>query len=105
MPINENILLGMKNYFAILLSPPIESDVWSYRKFVKSVKKAMKKPPFDEFMNGTNFQIEVLRREAAYLYDAVNLYAWSLNQTLLAKEDPRNGTRIIERLKNHSYKR
>ena len=32
------------------MSPPIESDSWSYQEFLKSVRKAMKKPPFKEFI-------------------------------------------------------
>ena len=41
--------------------------------------------------------------EAAYLYDAVHLYAWSLNETLKSGGNPRNGTAIIGRLLNRSY--
>lgn len=44
-----------------------------------------------------------LRREAAYLYDAVKLYAWSLKEVLLEGKDPLNGTLIIQKLMNRSY--
>ena len=66
----------------------------------------MKKPPFNDFMANNHLQSSViLRREAAYLYDAVYLYAWSLKKSLLLNDNPLNGTAIIERLKNRSYKR
>eukprot|EP00095_Tigriopus_kingsejongensis_P008339 maker-scaffold395_size185061-snap-gene-0.32 protein:Tk08339 transcript:maker-scaffold395_size185061-snap-gene-0.32-mRNA-1 annotation:"guanylate cyclase 32e" len=50
-----------------------------------------------------NVQMLQLRREAAYLYDAVHLYAKSLKQVLLNGGDPFNGTQIIQNLLNRSY--
>ena len=31
---------GMKHYLGIMTSPPLETDNWSYSKFVTNVKKA-----------------------------------------------------------------
>ena len=44
-----------------------------------------------------------IKAEAAYLYDAVKLYAMALIETLEAGEDPRNGTAIISRLRRRHY--
>lgn len=44
-----------------------------------------------------------IRAEAAYLYDAVHLYTRALIQVLESKENPRNGTAIINSLKGNSY--
>ena len=65
----------------------------------------MKQPPFNDFLGQYLVQILSLRREAAFLYDAVKLYAKSLKESLENGEDVFNGTRIIERLKNRSYTR
>ncbi len=65
----------------------------------------MMQPPFDDLMDGVTLQFLVLRREAAYLYDAVKVYAWSLRESLRFGEDPYNGTRIIERLRLKPYLR
>ena len=50
-----------------------------------------------------NVRILNLRREAAYLYDAVKLYARSLREVLLDGGDPRNGTLLIQKLMKRSY--
>ena len=65
----------------------------------------MKQPPFNDFLGQYLVQILSPRREAAFLYDAVKLYAKSLKESLENGEDVFNGTRIIERLKNRSYTR
>ena len=68
--------------------------------------QAMKTPPFDDFMGDERGQmLRILRNEAAYLYDAVKLYASSLKQALKNKEDPLNGTKLIQRLRNTTYTR
>ena len=65
----------------------------------------MKQPPFNDFLGQYLVQILSPRREAAFLYDAIKLYAKSLKESLENGEDVFNGTRIIERLKNRSYTR
>ena len=65
----------------------------------------MKQPPFNDFLGQYLVQILSPRREAAFLYDAVKLYAKSLKESLKNGEDVFNGTRIIEKLKNRSYTR
>lgn len=44
-----------------------------------------------------------IRAEAAYLYDAVHLYAKALIRVLESKENPKNGTAIIDSLKGSKY--
>jgi hypothetical protein len=44
-----------------------------------------------------------LRPEAAYLYDAVQLYAKALCDVLDGGGDPRNGSAIIESIKGRTY--
>jgi len=40
---------------------------------------------------------------AAYLYDAVNVYARALKEALDEGVNPRNGTAIVERIKGRTY--
>ena len=43
-------------------------------------------------------------RDAAHLYDAVMLYAWSVKKILENDlGDPKNGTLVIDLLKQRSY--
>jgi len=40
---------------------------------------------------------------AAYLYDAVNVYATALKEVLDDRMNPRNGTAIVERIRGRTY--
>lgn len=40
---------------------------------------------------------------AAYLYDAVIIYARALTELLKENRDPKNGTAVLERILNRSY--
>ena len=65
----------------------------------------MKRPPFDDFLEDVALKMLILRKEAAYLYDAVKLYAKSLKHALLNEKDPLDGTQLIQSLKNSTYTR
>lgn len=41
--------------------------------------------------------------QAAYLYDAVMIYARALTEVFENNEDPRNGSAILKRIVNRSY--
>lgn len=41
--------------------------------------------------------------QAAYLYDAVIIYARALTELLRENRDPKNGTAVLERILNRSY--
>jgi hypothetical protein len=45
-----------------------------------------------------------IRAEAAYLYDAVNLYAQAVLDLLDTNQDPRNGTAVISAIKGRNYR-
>lgn len=44
-----------------------------------------------------------IRPEAAFLYDAIHLYAGALLNALREGQNPRNGTYIIASIKNTHY--
>lgn len=50
------------------------------------------------------FEMFQIRAEAAYLYDAVHLYAKALVKLLVEGKEPRNGTAVIECIKRTHYK-
>ncbi|KAK9753824.1 Receptor family ligand binding region [Popillia japonica] len=45
-----------------------------------------------------------IRAEAAFLYDAVHIYAKALQKVLKKGEDPKNGTAIINYMKRTCYR-
>lgn len=49
-------------------------------------------------------KLRTVRPEAAYLYDAVQLYARAALAEMAAGRDPRNGTAIVARLRNAQYR-
>lgn len=65
----------------------------NFRKFRKCQPKRNKFFP----------QTPQIRAEAAYLYDAVHLYARALIKILESNENPKNGTAIIDYIKGTSY--
>ena len=68
-------------------------------------QKVMTEPPFDDYIANANaLQMLILRREAAFLYDAVKLYAAALKEMLLNGEDPMNGKALIQKLFKTHYK-
>uniref|UniRef100_A0A182YC47 Guanylate cyclase n=1 Tax=Anopheles stephensi TaxID=30069 RepID=A0A182YC47_ANOST len=68
------------------------------------VNKYLELPPFN-YRNALIFfgGVKQIRAEAAYLYDAVHLYANALMQVLLAGGSPKNGSAIIEAIKGRAY--
>jgi hypothetical protein len=63
-------------------------------------------PPFPQAasLNYSLLSVPQIRAEAAYLYDAVNLYAQAVLDLLDRKQDPRNGTAVISAIKGRNYR-
>ncbi|XP_070550787.1 atrial natriuretic peptide receptor 1-like [Ptychodera flava] len=70
-----------------------------YDKFKQRVRKRFKDPPFNHVMADKD---EVIIN-AAFLYDAVYLYALALNQSLSEGVDPDDGYNISQRLFNRTF--
>lgn len=87
---------AFRNYLGIVPSSPV-----GFKAFSAKVNTYMEMPPF-KFPNASI--PKVIRAEAAYLYDAVYLYAKALKATLEAGADVRDGTAIINRIKRTHYK-
>ncbi|KAL9911404.1 speract receptor isoform 1-T8 [Glossina fuscipes fuscipes] len=91
--------IAFQSYLGIYPSAPV-----SFAQFAKEVNKYMEQPPFN-FPNPLGFfgGTKKISAEAAYLYDAVHLYADALIKVLKAGGDARNGTAIIEAIKGVKY--
>ncbi|KYB25442.1 Guanylate cyclase 32E-like Protein [Tribolium castaneum] len=91
---------AFRNYLGVVPSSPV-----GFENFTILVNSYMEKPPFN-FPNPLIFVggSKRIRAEAAYLYDAVHLYAKALIQVLDEGGNPRNGTDIIDHMKETHYK-
>lgn len=96
-------LEAFKYFIGVVESPPNYDE---YEEFKSIVNEYLEKPPFSfQTPFKVNKTIEKrLRTEAAYLYDAVWLYARTAHKILEQGGDIRNGTLIIENLINVTYK-
>ncbi|XP_044753135.1 guanylate cyclase 32E-like [Coccinella septempunctata] len=91
---------AFRYYLGIVPSSPL-----GYENFSKLVNEYMELPPFS-FPNPSHYVggRKMIPAEAAYLYDAVHLYARALISALKNGTNPRNGTAIIEFMKETHYK-
>ncbi|KAK9513104.1 hypothetical protein O3M35_001368 [Rhynocoris fuscipes] len=90
---------AFRSYIAVAPSPAINITHFSIQ-----VNEYMEKPPFN-FPNpiGHLGGAKVINAEAAYLYDAVRLYATAVLELLEEGAPWRNGSIIIDRLKGKHY--
>ncbi|VVC38134.1 Adenylyl cyclase class-4/guanylyl cyclase,Receptor, ligand binding region,Protein kinase [Cinara cedri] len=91
---------AFRSFFSVVPTSPR-----GFKNFSVKVNEYMEKPPF-LFPNplvqlGGVKQISV---EAAYLYDAVHLYARCVLEMLDRGDDPKNGTAMIAKFKGSHYK-
>ncbi|XP_030371847.1 guanylate cyclase 32E isoform X2 [Scaptodrosophila lebanonensis] len=90
---------AFQSYLGILPTAPT-----SFATFANEVNKYMERPPFN-FPNplGLFGGAKQISAEAAYLYDAVHLYANALLTVLEAGEKPKNGTAVVAAIKGSRY--
>lgn len=73
------------------------------RKLCHDIKLSSAQPPFCVPYHKKIFESISVPIQAAYLYDAVMIYARALTEMFDNNEDPRNGTAILQRIVNRSY--
>jgi guanylate cyclase, other len=90
---------GFQSYLGIIPSAPVK-----FEEFAIEVNKYLEMAPFG-YVNPLNHigGVKQIRAEAAYLYDAVHLYANSLIRVIDEGGDPRNGIQIVNALKGSNY--
>ncbi|XP_037933225.1 guanylate cyclase 32E [Teleopsis dalmanni] len=97
--IDKNAELAFRSYLGIYPTAPV-----SFEQFAKEVNRYMEQPPFN-FPNPLGYfgGSKQISAEAAYLYDAVHLYANALIKVLELGGKPKNGTAIIAAIKGSKY--
>ncbi|XP_017128461.1 speract receptor isoform X2 [Drosophila elegans] len=91
---------AFQSYLAIVPTASV-----SFATFANEVNKYMERPPFN-FPNpvGRFGGAKQISAEAAYLYDAVHLYAKALMEVQDAGGRPRNGSAIVAAIKGSRYR-
>ncbi|XP_015779320.1 PREDICTED: atrial natriuretic peptide receptor 2-like [Acropora digitifera] len=87
-----------KAWNSVLTLVPSPHNVTKYKKFQKRV--VAKLNDFHGFRNRTSQTPEITLHYAAYLYDAVYLYALALNKTISNGQHPRNGVAVVDNIKD-----
>ncbi|EDW72635.1 uncharacterized protein Dwil_GK17073 [Drosophila willistoni] len=90
---------AFQSYLGIVPTAPV-----SFATFANEVNKYMERPPFN-FPNplGLFGGAKQISAEAAYLYDAVHLYANALIEVLESGGRPKNGSAIVSAIKGSRY--
>ncbi|XP_015043803.2 speract receptor isoform X2 [Drosophila pseudoobscura] len=91
---------AFQSYLGIVPTAPV-----SFATFAQEVNKYMERPPFN-FPNplGLFGGTKQISAEAAYLYDAVHLYAKALLEVLESGGRPKNGSAIVSAIKGSRYR-
>ncbi|XP_013145925.1 PREDICTED: guanylate cyclase 32E, partial [Papilio polytes] len=97
---SSRTLHAFRSYLAVAPSPSP-----SYPVFAREVNTRLQLPPF----NFTNPLLKlgggkVIRVEAAWLHDAVWVYARALATALSIGEDPRDGRALVQYIRNTTYR-
>ncbi|KAH8378938.1 hypothetical protein KR009_002164 [Drosophila setifemur] len=97
--VDPQAVQAFQSYLGIVPTAPV-----SFATFANEVNKYMERPPFN-FPNplGLFGGAKQISAEAAYLYDAVHLYAKALLQVLDSGGRPRNGSAIVSAIKGSRY--
>ncbi|KAL3876609.1 hypothetical protein ACJMK2_034431 [Sinanodonta woodiana] len=100
--VSINSQRAFRYFIGVVHSPPVYPE---YETFTKIVNDYLEKPPFNypnpyKDVGG----LKILRPEAAYLYDAVWLYARAARAAMEKGYDLTNGTAIIDSIKGKTYK-
>ncbi|XP_076458574.1 speract receptor-like [Babylonia areolata] len=98
----EKTSLAFRHFVGLIHSPPVEPG---YSAFQRVVDQYLERPPFNQTnpMRNINGTRNILP-EAAYLYDAVWLYARAADAVLKEGKNLYDGREIISHVINQTYK-
>ncbi|XP_014668744.1 PREDICTED: guanylate cyclase 32E-like [Priapulus caudatus] len=101
--VQEATVRAYRSYIGIIGAPPVNP---AYNKFTAAVNQYLEAPPFN-FVNPLKLfglkRQKIIRPEAAYLYDAVYLYARAVHAAKMRGEDPRDGRNLLKHIAGTSY--
>ncbi|OWF46455.1 guanylate cyclase 32E-like [Mizuhopecten yessoensis] len=92
---------AFRYFMGVLQSPPVHQE---YMEFSEKVNHYLELPPFNYVNPLKNFTLKIIPPEAAFLYDAVWLYARAVHEVLSARGDPKDGALVASKLKFKTYK-
>ncbi|CAL1527410.1 unnamed protein product, partial [Lymnaea stagnalis] len=100
--VENKTVLAFRHFLCIIHTPPLDPE---FANFSTIVDEFLEKPPF----NVTNVYKEesktrIIAPEAAYLYDAVLLYAKVIHEIIEDGNDTRDGKAVIGKIRGISYK-
>ncbi|GAB1610030.1 hypothetical protein Ahia01_001288900, partial [Argonauta hians] len=96
------IAVAFKYYIGVIHSGPVYPH---YTRFTDNVNRYLQLPPFSHHnpYNAININ-KILRPEAAYLYDAVKLYASAAHQAWKDGKPVDDGRQIFQRIQRRTFK-
>ncbi|KAB0794058.1 hypothetical protein PPYR_13678 [Photinus pyralis] len=97
---NTEDVMGFRSVLKLTPSHPRNPN---YKHICEQIKAMSAKPPFCVPYHHKIFDSISVPIQAAYLYDAVMIYARALTEVFQSNEDSRNGTAIIKRMLERSY--
>ncbi|XP_045477844.1 guanylate cyclase 32E-like isoform X2 [Harmonia axyridis] len=97
---NGSDLMGFRSVLKLTPSHPRNPD---YSELCERIKAISIKSPFCVPYHPKIFDSISVPIQAAYLYDAVMIYARALTEVLESDEDPKNGTALLKRIVNRYY--
>ncbi|XP_044272562.1 guanylate cyclase 32E [Tribolium madens] len=97
---NVSDVMGFRSVLKLTPSHPRNPK---YKYVCEKIKASSAKPPFCVPYHHKIFDSISVPIQAAYLYDAVMIFARALTEVFQNNEDPRNGTAVLRRIVNRSY--
>ncbi|XP_067005765.2 guanylate cyclase 32E [Anabrus simplex] len=93
----------MKAFRSVLKLTPSYPRNPNYTELCEQIRNFSTGPPFCVPYHRTVFDTISVPIDAAHLYDAVMIYARALTEVFQNGEDPRNGSAILQKIRNRSY--
>ncbi|XP_043212329.1 guanylate cyclase 32E-like, partial [Amphibalanus amphitrite] len=96
----KNIYEPWRSVLKLTPSHPTRAD---YKEIMNKIKNASREDPFNVPIHPTILKSMKVPVSAAHAYDAVLMYARAVTEVLAAKDDPTNGTAVLQRIRGHNF--
>ncbi|KAJ4444414.1 hypothetical protein ANN_06206, partial [Periplaneta americana] len=97
---SRKMILGFRSVLKLTPSHPRNPK---YKELCEQIKNFSLKPPFCVPYHEKIYDSISVPIDAAHLYDAVMIYARALTEVFQNGEDPRNGSAVLQKIRNRSY--
>ncbi|PSN36852.1 Guanylate cyclase 32E [Blattella germanica] len=96
----RKVILGFRSVLKLTPSHPRDPK---YKELCEQIKNFSLTPPFCVPYHEKIYDSISVPIDAAHLYDAVMIYARALTEIFQNGEDPRNGSAVLNKIRNRSY--